>query len=140
ARGELLKQELLQSPVVRDFSISLWHDLKGFLKEQSNRPDSALQAAIQRSVRQFGLLLQTDERLAEKVQGWIEQIVVYLSREYRGQFVQLVSYTVARWDIESTVEKIELQVGRDLQFIRINGTIVGGLAGLGIYALSQLIR
>jgi len=139
-RGEMLKQELLDSPVVRDFSISLWHDLKSFLKEQSNRPDSALQTALQRSVRQFGLLLRTDEALAAKVQGWIEKIVVYLSREYRDQFVQLVSYTVARWDIASTVEKIELQVGRDLQFIRINGTIVGGLAGLVIYTLSLLVR
>lgn len=139
-RGEMLKQELLDSPVVRDFSVSLWQDLKGFLKDQSNRPDSALQTALQRSVRQFGVLLGTDEALAAKVQGWIEKIVVYLSREYRGQFVQLVSYTVERWDIASTVEKIELQVGRDLQFIRINGTIVGGLAGLIIYTLSLVLR
>lgn len=139
-RGEMLKQELLDSPVVRDFSVSLWQDLKGFLKDQSNRPDSALQTALQRSVRQFGVLLGTDEALAAKVQGWIEKIVVYLSREYRGQFVQLVSYTVERWDIASTVEKIELQVGRDLQFIRINGTIVGGLAGLVIYTLSLVLR
>ena len=139
-RGEMLKQELLDSPVVRDFSVSLWQDLKGFLKDKSNRPDSALQTALQRSVRQFGVLLGTDEALAAKVQGWIEKIVVYLSREYRGQFVQLVSYTVERWDIASTVEKIELQVGRDLQFIRINGTIVGGLAGLVIYTLSLVLR
>lgn len=140
ARGELLKQELLESRVVRDFSASLWIDLKGFLKEQSTRPESALQNAIERSVQRFGTLLRTDEALAEKVQGWIERIVVYLSREYRGQFAQLVSYTVSRWDTQSTVQKIELQVGRDLQFIRINGTIVGGLAGLVIYIVSLLLR
>ena len=139
-RGEALKQELLASKVVQDFSVSLWLDIKAFLKEQSTRPESALQVAIQRSVRRFGELLRTDPALSEKMQDWIERIVVYLSREYRGQFVQLVSYTVSRWDAASTAQKIELQVGKDLQYIRINGTIVGGLAGLVIYTVSLLVR
>lgn len=139
ARGEALKQELLSNRFVRDVSASLWLDIKAFLKEQSSRDDSALQLAIARSVRQFGASVTGDPELAQKVQGWVEQLVVYLSREYRGQFAQLVAYTVSRWDTESTVEKLELQVGKDLQYIRINGTIVGGLAGLAIYIFSRLI-
>ena len=139
-RGEVLKQELLSSRVIREFSVSLWFDIKAFLKEQSNRTDSPLQIALQRSIRRFGTLLHEDPALAAKAQGWLEKVVVYLSREYRGQFVQLVAYTVSRWDTASTVDKIELQVGHDLQFIRINGTIVGGLAGLVIYSLSLLLR
>jgi uncharacterized membrane-anchored protein YjiN (DUF445 family) len=65
---------------------------------------------------------------------------VYASQEYRHQFGQLIAHTVSRWDADATSAKIELQIGRDLQFIRINGTVVGGLAGLVIYGVSLLVR
>ncbi|HEU5102292.1 MAG TPA: DUF445 domain-containing protein [Roseiflexaceae bacterium] len=140
ARGEALKQELLDNPIVRDFSASLWADLKDSLVAQSADPNSALHVAIERGVRQFGELLLRDELLAGKIDAWVERIVVYISQEYRHQFGQLIAHTVSRWDPEVTSRKIELQIGRDLQFIRINGTVVGGLAGLVIYGVSLLLR
>jgi uncharacterized membrane-anchored protein YjiN (DUF445 family) len=140
ARGEALKQELLQNQIVRDFSVSIWGDLKNFLHDQSIHPGSTLQDALQRSVQQFGERVQEDAALAAKLEQWVERVVVYASQEYRHQFGQLVTYTVNRWDAASTSQKIELQVGKDLQYIRINGTIVGGLAGLVIYAVSLLLR
>jgi uncharacterized membrane-anchored protein YjiN (DUF445 family) len=140
ARGEALKDELLANPIVREFSASLWLDIKAALLAQSANPNSALYATIERSVRQFGELLLRDDVLADKVNRWIERIVVYTSQEYRHQFGQLIAHTVSRWDAEATSRKIELQIGRDLQFIRINGTIVGGLAGLVIYVVSLLLR
>ena len=91
-------------------------------------------------MRQFGELLLRDELLAGKIDSWVERIVVYISQEYRHQFGQLIAHTVSRWDPEVTSRKIELQIGRDLQFIRINGTLVGGLAGLVIYSVSLLLR
>jgi uncharacterized membrane-anchored protein YjiN (DUF445 family) len=140
ARGEALKQELLHNPIVREFSASLWQDIKAALLAQSANPESALRATIERAARQFGELLLRDAALAGKIDRLIERVVVYASQEYRHQFGQLIAHTVSRWDAEVTARKIELQIGRDLQFIRINGTVVGGLAGLVIYSISLLLR
>ena len=140
ARGEALKQELLANPIVRELSASLWAEIKATLSAQSADADSALHATIEHGVRQFGELLLRDELLADKIDGWVERLVVYASQEYRHQFGQLIAVTVSKWDADVTSNKIELQIGRDLQFIRINGTVVGGLAGLVIYYVSLLLR
>jgi uncharacterized membrane-anchored protein YjiN (DUF445 family) len=140
ARGEALKEELLANPVIREVSASLWAEIKAALLAQSDNPGSALHAAIEHGVRQFGELLLRDEVLAAKIDSWAERLVVYASQEYRHQFGQLIAHTVSRWDADATSAKIELQIGRDLQFIRINGTVVGGLAGLVIYGVSLLVR
>jgi uncharacterized membrane-anchored protein YjiN (DUF445 family) len=72
------------------------------------------------------------------VDTWVENAAAYVVRNYSTEITSLISDTVARWDAQETSRKIELQVGRDLQFIRINGTVVGALAGLIIYSLTQL--
>ena len=77
--------------------------------------------------------------LQAKVNGWIEKVVSYLAEEYGHEIADLIATTVARWDGAEASRRIELQVGRDLQFIRINGTVVGGLAGLAIYSIGQLL-
>jgi uncharacterized membrane-anchored protein YjiN (DUF445 family) len=73
------------------------------------------------------------------VDGWVDRGARYLVENYAVEITTLVTDTVARWDAEEASKKIELQVGRDLQFIRINGTVVGSLAGLLIYTISQLL-
>jgi uncharacterized membrane-anchored protein YjiN (DUF445 family) len=73
-----------------------------------------------------------------KVDHWILDAVLYAVDQFRGEVAQLISYTVGQWDAEETSKKIELQIGKDLQFVRINGTIVGGLVGLILYSLSRL--
>ena len=75
--------------------------------------------------------------MQEKVDRWIESIVVYLAEAGRSEIGSLIANTVEGWDAKDTADRIELQVGRDLQFIRINGTLVGGLAGLIIFTLSE---
>jgi len=140
ARGEALKEELLGNPIIRELSASLWAEIKAALVAQSDHPHSTLQTTIEHSVRQFGELLLHDELLAAKINGWVESLVVYASQEYRHQFGQLIAHTVSKWDADLTSNKIELQIGRDLQFIRINGTVVGGLAGLGLHTFAQLIH
>jgi uncharacterized membrane-anchored protein YjiN (DUF445 family) len=140
ARGEALKQELLANPIVRELSASLWAEIKSTISSQSANADSALHTTIEHGVRQFGELLLRDELLAGKLDRWVERLVVYASQEYRHQFGQLIAHTVSKWDADVTTHKIELQIGRDLQFIRINGTVVGGLAGLVIYCVSLLLR
>ena len=83
--------------------------------------------------------LESDPELQAKVDDWLVGTIGYLVDHYRGEVAELISGTVAKWDGKATSRRLELQVGRDLQFIRINGTIVGGLAGLLIYTVSQLL-
>jgi uncharacterized membrane-anchored protein YjiN (DUF445 family) len=140
AKGEVLKDELLQHPLVRDLSAALWLDLKTWLHEQSAQPDSDVRQSIQRAIIQIGAVILEDDILAQKVNHWIEQITLFAIREYGHEVAQLIEQTVRNWDAEVTSQKIELQIGKDLQYIRINGTVVGGIAGLLIYSVSLLIR
>ena len=78
--------------------------------------------------------------LSAKLNGWIVEIVSYSVEQAREEVAKLISATVAAWDADATSRKIELQIGRDLQFIRINGTIVGGLVGLILYSAGLLLK
>jgi uncharacterized membrane-anchored protein YjiN (DUF445 family) len=90
-------------------------------------------------VRRFGERLATDPRLRGKVDGWLEDAAAHVVATYREEITSLISETVAGWDALEASRKIEANVGRDLQFIRINGTVVGALAGLLIHTLSVLL-
>ena len=94
---------------------------------------------IAHTVTRFAESMREDEELLAKVDGWIKGAVLYFVEQYRGEVADLIASTVAAWDPEDTTRKIELQIGRDLQFIRINGTLVGALVGLIIYTVSQAL-
>jgi uncharacterized membrane-anchored protein YjiN (DUF445 family) len=136
-RGEHIKEEVLQHPAVRGYSASLWTDLKASVLRHAADPGSEFRGRIAHTVNRFAESLREDEELLAKIDGWIEGAVLYFVEQYRGEVAELISSTVQAWDPEDTTRKIELQIGKDLQFIRINGTLVGGLAGLLIYAISQ---
>jgi uncharacterized membrane-anchored protein YjiN (DUF445 family) len=138
ARGEEFKEEVLRHPAVREYSGSLWADVKGSVLKHSADPQSEFRRRVGHAVTRFGASLQHDEELLEKVNGWVEQAVLYVVDQYRHEVAALIETTVAAWDPEDTTHKIELQIGRDLQYIRINGTLVGGLVGLLIYTFAQL--
>ncbi|MEX0942717.1 MAG: DUF445 domain-containing protein [Pseudomonadales bacterium] len=133
-----LKEDLLKEPAVRDFTISLWADIKQAMLEQSETPSAELRRAIEESVVRFGQSILEDKSLAGKIDGWAEDSARYLIRTYGHEVADLITATIEDWDPEATSERIEIQIGRDLQFIRINGTVVGGLAGLVIHTLSIL--
>jgi uncharacterized membrane-anchored protein YjiN (DUF445 family) len=135
-RGEQLKLEVLEHPAVRDYSASLWTDLKASVLRHAADPGSEFRRRIAHTVTRFAESMREDEELLAKIDGWIESAVLYFVEQYRGEVAELISTTVSAWDPEDTTRKIELQIGKDLQFIRINGTLVGGLAGLIIYTLS----
>ena len=90
-------------------------------------------------VEAVGKTILNDPAVMAKVDEWILDSVLYAVEEYRGEVAALIEHTVNAWDPQATSEKIELQVGRDLQFIRINGTLVGGLVGLLLYIISKLV-
>jgi uncharacterized membrane-anchored protein YjiN (DUF445 family) len=139
ARAEAMKEELLTHPAVREWTKLLGGEIKASITDAATDPDSELRRRLQAGIVSFGNKLCVDQALQAKVEGWLEQVVGYLVDQYRGELADLVTGTVRSWDTEETSRKIELQVGRDLQWIRVNGTVVGGLAGLLIYTFAQLI-
>ena len=139
ARGEKLKEEILAHPAVRGWTASLWTELKDTVRQQAADEDSELRRRLADGATHFGRTLAADASLRAKVDDAVERAVLYVVEQERHQVADLISTTVERWDPQEASQRIELQVGRDLQFIRINGTIVGGLAGLVIYTLGQLL-
>ncbi|NKX55050.1 DUF445 domain-containing protein [Arthrobacter mobilis] len=139
AKVEAIKHNALGDPEVRALAARTWETIKTALLDAVEDPDSELSRAFTSAVREFGSRLATDEQLSAKVDGWITEATGYLVRNYRSQIAGVITETVERWDAQETSRKIELQVGRDLQFIRINGTVVGSLAGLAIYAVASAV-
>jgi uncharacterized membrane-anchored protein YjiN (DUF445 family) len=139
ARIEDLKKELLEHPAVRTWSGSLWTNAKNAVLAAAADPDSELRTRVAGMITHLAQSLQTDPTLRELVQRHSHSIAGYLVERFSGDLADLVSSTVARWDTDETSRRIELQVGRDLQWIRVNGTVVGGLAGLVIYTVAQIL-
>jgi uncharacterized membrane-anchored protein YjiN (DUF445 family) len=139
AKGEELKVELLAHPDFRAWLGSLWGELKRATLDATANPDGELRRRIDGSLQSVGLRLSADPELQAKVDDWVLRVVGYVVEHYRGEVAELIASTVERWDAQSTSERMELQVGRDLQFIRINGTIVGGLAGLLIFSVTRVL-
>jgi uncharacterized membrane-anchored protein YjiN (DUF445 family) len=139
AKGEELKRELLEHPEVRAWLESLWLSLKAGMVAAADDPGSELRVRLLAGLQHLGARLASEPELRQKFDGWVERAVGYLVDHYRSEVSDLIATTVERWDAETTSRKVELQVGRDLQFIRINGTIVGGLAGLMIHFVSEFL-
>jgi uncharacterized membrane-anchored protein YjiN (DUF445 family) len=139
-RGEQLKAELLEHPELRDWLGSLWIDAKAALRSQAADPESELRQRLADTVVAAGRRLRSDPALAEKADDVIEWGVRYVGEHFHAEIAGLVSGTLARWDAEETSRKLEILLGPDLQFIRINGTVVGGLVGLGIHFVGDVIR
>jgi len=138
-RGEAIKAELLNHPEVRRWSDSLWSRIKSAMLEAAEDPASPFRAQLEEALVQAGQSIEQDPKLQAKIDSWVVGATGYIAEQFRGEVADLIAQTVQRWDTDETSDRIELQVGRDLQFIRINGTIVGGLAGLAIYSLSEFI-
>ncbi|MEU8619246.1 DUF445 domain-containing protein [Streptomyces sp. NPDC048623] len=139
ARVERLKSELLARPEVQDVIASAWASVRALLLAAAEDDQSQLRRRARASLISLGARLSTDTRLQEKVEGWVEDAAAYVVTTYRAEITSLITDTVAGWDATQTSKKIEANIGRDLQFIRINGTVVGALAGLLIYTVSHAL-
>jgi uncharacterized membrane-anchored protein YjiN (DUF445 family) len=139
AKEEAIKEDLLNDPIVKEFSATLWGDLKNLLLDYSQNPQADSRQPIEHGLIRFAQALLNDEAMLRKMDGWIEEGAVYLVGQYGYEAEQLIAHTISRWDGEETSRKIELHVGRDLQFIRINGTLVGGLVGFIIHTISLML-
>jgi uncharacterized membrane-anchored protein YjiN (DUF445 family) len=142
ARAEQLKLEVLDHPQVAAFSASIWGDAKAAVvryAERATDPASGEPDAIERWLAGAGQAVLADEELTAKVDGWVADAVSATVEGARQEVAALIAQTVAAWDADATSERIELAIGRDLQFIRINGTLVGGLVGVLLYAASRVL-
>lgn len=139
ARVERLKSEILGRSEVQDVIASAWSSVRTMLLAAAEDERSELRLRARASLMSLGAKLAADERLQGKVDGWLEDAAVYVVTRYRAEITSLISETVASWDADQTSKKIEAHIGRDLQFIRINGTVVGALAGLAIHTVSRAL-
>jgi uncharacterized membrane-anchored protein YjiN (DUF445 family) len=138
ARVEKAKVELLDHPRVREWLSTLWVRGKALIVDGAADENSELRRGVQRVVVRAGEALRDDPDVAGRVELVLERVVHYVVHNYADEITGIISSTVERWDTEQTSRRLELHVGRDLQFIRINGTVVGALAGLAIYSFTQL--
>lgn len=139
ARAEAVKEQLMARDEITNAAATAWKTLKRLVLEGVDDPSSALRTRIAESVIRIGESLRDDADLREKVDNWIVRAAQHLVSQYGVEITAIITETVERWDAQEASRRIELHVGRDLQFIRINGTVVGALAGLVIYTAAQLL-
>jgi len=138
-RAEHLKQRVLGQEQVIDTSIALWDALRRALIASLEDDQGLLRERAIQEVHGIGRQLVDDDNLAARMDELLADGVAYVVNNYGSEIATVISATVNRWDGQETADRIELHVGRDLQFIRINGTVVGGLAGIVIHALSHVV-
>ncbi len=134
-----LKREVLANPAFARWLDGMWERGRAALLRATRDPHSALSGKFGESLAELGGALQRDERLQHLVNRFARRTVVGTATRYGDQIVRLVSETVRRWDARTVTDRIEGAVGRDLQFIRINGTLVGGLVGVLIHLIDSLL-
>jgi uncharacterized membrane-anchored protein YjiN (DUF445 family) len=138
-RFEALKTNVLTHPQVGDTVIAVWESVRTALLSALADEDGPLRRRAGEALRSLGQRLQRDDELRARVDGHVTDAVGWVVETYGPEIATVISTTVNRWDGKEAAERIELHVGRDLQFIRINGTVVGGLVGLVIHAVTLLV-
>lgn len=139
AKLENAKASLFDSPRVGALAAEAWNTAKNGLLTALADPESGLRRRAVQALQEVGERLTTDTALQHRVDTWVSDAAVFLVDRYRHDIASIITDTVERWDPAETTEKIELMVGRDLQYIRLNGTFVGALAGLVIFSIAHAL-
>lgn len=135
---EKLKQEVLTEQNLRSYTDDAWQSIKGLLLQNLENPNSQLQGYLQSNIQKLSHSLSDDQDISNRINSWVRHFLYRMTLKNRDEVEALISSTVAGWKGKELSEKLELEVGKDLQFIRINGTLVGGFVGLLIYTLTHL--
>ncbi|WP_419179764.1 DUF445 domain-containing protein [Mycolicibacter terrae] len=139
AKADAVKEQLMARDEVANAAATAWRTLKRLVLEGVDDPSGALRTRVAATVMQVGESLRDKAELRDKVDNWLVRAAQHLVAHYGVEITAIITETIERWDAAEASRRIELHVGRDLQFIRINGTVVGALAGLAIYAIAQLM-
>jgi len=134
-RGDQLKREVLASAGLRELASSLWEDAKEALRAQAADPASDLRRWLTDVLAATGRRLESDPALQDSLQRLAESGARAMADQFHDELAGLVTGTIQRWDAAETSNQLELLLGRDLQFIRINGTVVGAGVGLALHAI-----
>ena len=135
-----IMEKVMKNPVFSEYVLNLWRDLKLYLESKVNCPDEEMKQRIENAVLSIATSLKNDVSLHNKINEMIEKIALSALPHFAPAIRKMIEKTVGSWSEEQMVNTLEPAVGRDLQFIRINGTLVGGIAGLIIYSISLLVR
>ncbi len=138
-RTERLKERLLEHPQVVESSVALWNALRRALQASLADPEGAVRERLRAELASFGTQLREDDALRRRLDGTAADVAVFAVSRYGAEVTAVITHTIQRWDGKEAARRIELHVGRDLQFIRINGTIVGGLVGVLIHTVAVLV-
>jgi uncharacterized membrane-anchored protein YjiN (DUF445 family) len=138
-RGERLKRDILGSAELRDWSSSLWQRAKETLRIQAADPESELRRQLAAALVAAGQRLGSDHRLQEGLEHMVESGARALADQFHDELAGLVTGTIERWDAAETSSQLELLLGPDLQYIRINGTVVGAGVGLALHAIAMAL-
>ncbi|NTS66169.1 DUF445 domain-containing protein [Sphingomonas sp. HHU CXW] len=136
---ERLKIELLENPAMQDWINGLWEQARAAMLRMARDPERLLSGKLGEALQQLGHTLESDPRLGRTINRFVRRAVVGAAADYGDTIVRLVSETVRGWDAQTITERMENAVGKDLQFIRINGTLVGGLVGVVIHGVDVLL-
>jgi len=136
ARGEALKMELLANPLFIEQARTLWAEIEGGLSSDPDAHARTVAGALEAGLLSLGRWLQDDAGRQARLNRWMRLAVLRVVLPRRVAIGAYVTHVVQRWDSAMLVDRLELTVGKDLQFIRINGTLVGGFVGLVIYTVS----
>jgi len=134
-RGERLKRDVLGSAGLRDWSSTLWQKAKEALRAQAADPESELRRRLADLLVAVGERLGSEPRLADGLERMVESGARALADQFHDELAGLVTGTIQRWDAAETSNQLELLLGHDLQYIRINGTVVGAGVGLALHAI-----
>ena len=135
-RGERIKRDILASAALRDWSSSLWQQAKGTLRSQAADPGSELRRQLADALVAVGSRLGSDRRLQGGLERVVESGARALADRFHDELAGLITGTIELWDAEETSSQLELLLGPDLQYIRINGTVVGAGVGLALHAIA----
>ena len=138
-RVEEMKRELLENPAVAEWWMGVWERLRRSLIRRARDAESGMGAEMRSTLADLGQALKQDERLQVQINRFARRTMVGVATRHGSQIVTLVSDTVKRWDATTITGRVEGAVGRDLQFIRINGTLVGGLVGMTLHFITGLL-
>ena len=139
ARVEAMKDDLIANPAMQRWLDGLWEQAREGLLRLARDPEAVTAGKLGETLRQLGQTLQSDPRLASTINRFVRRAVVGIAADYGDGIVRLVSETVRGWDADTVTSRLENAVGRDLQYIRINGTLVGGSVGLVLHVVDRLL-
>jgi len=135
---EAMKEQLLDNKSVSLWLDTLWQKGREAVIRAARNPDAVMAGKLGEVMRSMGTTLEKDARIRGAINQFARRAVVGMAASYGGSIVKLVSETIRSWDAQTVTNRLEAAVGRDLQYIRINGTLVGGLVGLLLHVLDSL--